>query len=414
MEVFFTDSEFTLPSVNTKTGEISEYPRKYIPFIITNDGHIHEHATDWLYNLVITKGKDTSTVSDYAYRVAEFLRWCHAINKNYKIITKDDIGVYLSLKRSGNIEHEIKPIKNNTSNAINTSIRSFYSRLFEIGVVSEIPNEKNIDVLRNENEGMYSHLESEYVKKSDLDVPKTNLRPKWKKITEIARFLENCSPVQLYLMASLMLESGLRREEAVLINIDVFKNIVQVPDDYPYMILFKVDAMISPTKNSMSRSVLISPFLLNSIRDYISHERNNIIKKASSRLNIAENLIGIVKHKRISPYNALFISNQGKPYSLDGVNVAFKRASIKAGFKDHPVHPHLLRHSLAKYLKEKGWTPSMVAEVLGHSSSITTEKFYWHTSDDEIREDIRIEQYAITQILMMTDADIKNLETDFE
>jgi site-specific recombinase XerD len=111
--------------------------------------------------------------------------------------------------------------------------------------------------------------------------------------------------------------------------------------------------------------------------------------------------------ERISTYNALFISNQGRPYSLDGVNVAFKRASMKAGFIDHPVHPHLLRHSLAKFLKEKGWTPAMVAEVLGHSSFITTEKFYWHTSDDEIREDIRIEQYAITQILMETDAEIK-------
>jgi site-specific recombinase XerD len=302
MEVFFTDCEFTLPNVNTKTGEIIEYPRKYIPFIITENGHIHEHATDWLYNLVINKGKDTSTVSDYAYRVAEFLRWCLAINKNYKVINKDDIGIYLSLKRSGNIKHEIKPIKNNTSNAINTSIRSFYSRLFEIGVISEIPNDKNMDVIRDYNEGMYSHLESENVKKSDLNVPNTKLRPKWKKITEISRFLENCSPVQLHLMASLMLESGLRREEAVLINIDVFKSIIQVPDDYPYMISFKVDAIISPTKNAISRYVLISPFLLNSIRYYISNERKNIIKKTSKRLNIEENQIGIVKHKRIPDY----------------------------------------------------------------------------------------------------------------
>lgn len=44
------------------------------------------------------------------------------------------------------------------------------------------------------------------------------------------------------------------------------------------------------------------------------------------------------------------------------------------------ISAHTLRHSKAMYLKKRGLSPDQVAKALGHSSVITTMKYYFHGS----------------------------------
>jgi len=76
-------------------------------------------------------------------------------------------------------------------------------------------------------------------------------------------------------------------------------------------------------------------------------------------------------------------SIKGNKYSSRSLQQVLKAASRKAGIKK-PVTLHWLRHSYATHLLENGVNLRYIQEILGHSSSKTTE-IYTHVSNREIR-----------------------------
>jgi len=63
---------------------------------------------------------------------------------------------------------------------------------------------------------------------------------------------------------------------------------------------------------------------------------------------------------------------KGKPYSAESIKKVVKKAKTLAGINS-PVTPHMFRHSYATHLLEDGVDIRYIQQLMGHSSTKTTE-----------------------------------------
>jgi integrase/recombinase XerD len=193
--------------------------------------------------------------------------------------------------------------------------------------------------------------EAKIIKNSKIKIDKIH-RPKRAKVLpnvlskeEVKAILEAHSNNKHKMMLSLIYSCGLRSGELLALKpiyIDSKRNIV----------------LLKNTKGQKDRITPLSPKILEMLRTYFKEYR---------------------------PIIYLFEGQKaGMPYYARSLQLVLKQALRKTKITK-PVTLHWLRHSYATHLLESGTDLRYIQELLGHSSSKTTE-IYTHVSTKSIQQ----------------------------
>lgn len=156
------------------------------------------------------------------------------------------------------------------------------------------------------------------------------------------------------LIARLMLQCGLRISEVVGFPILDLPEIEERGHSTPARVV---------GKGEKPRVILIPNCLLAELWAYVDLARKNILD------DLQEAGLGPKKIPR------LFISNQGRGITGNWVEKVFSRAGNSIGIK---AVPHVLRHTFGTYHYLFNKDLQLLADLMGHESVVTTEKYYVH------------------------------------
>lgn len=195
------------------------------------------------------------------------------------------------------------------------------------------------------------------VKKSpavNLSSPKTWLSlPKFLTVSEVELLLRQPDEKDIHgirdkAMLELLYATGLRVSELITLKIKD----LNLEDGF----------LLCLGKGGKERIVPIGNSAAGAIRSYLDEARPLLLKK---------------------PNTFLFLTRRGSPFTRQGFWKLLKFYAKKADL-DVNISPHILRHTFATHLLERGADLRSVQLMLGHSQ-ITTTQVYTHVSRQQLR-----------------------------
>ena len=123
--------------------------------------------------------------------------------------------------------------------------------------------------------------------------------------------------------------------------------------------------MVVMGKGAKQRIVYLGRIAKNSLETYLKYYRN--------KFPVASN------------EDSVFINRDGFRLSKRTIQLIIKKYSLKAGLGNE-VHTHTLRHSFATHLLDGGADIRVVQELLGHTSTSTTQMYTHVTKNQKIKE----------------------------
>ncbi len=275
----------------------------------------------FLSYLEFEKEFSKNTIESYKNDLEDFKEYLKLINKKPEDIDKKDAFDYL-------IYLSRKKLKPSSLRRKISSIRSFYRFLIREELIDRDPT-NDLTFPKNEKK-LPQILTVEEIEKLINVIPKNSLKGKRDKA-----------------IIELLYSSGLRVSEIINLKIK------DLDFNNNYLKCFG--------KGSKERIVPFGELAKNYIFDYLNEREKNNIK---------------------SEY--LFTTKKGEKLLRQEINNFLRVYSKRAKLKKK-VHPHMLRHSFATHLLERGADLRSVQELLGHVD-ISTTQIYTHLTKEYLKE----------------------------
>ncbi|MBM4306703.1 MAG: site-specific tyrosine recombinase XerD [Deltaproteobacteria bacterium] len=286
---------------------------------------MHQSLDRFLHYLVVEKGLSKNTIEAYSHGLNRFLN--HLQKKGIaevSEISKTDIREFLLLlKRKG--------LSSRTLARNLVSIRVFFRFLTEEGLLKVSPSEE---------------IESPKVAKT---------LPEILSLEEVEKLLDQPDPlnplgVRDRAMLEMLYATGMRVSELVRLQVH------HLHLEAGYAILYG--------KGSKERIVPIGKEAMDWVQHYAKGSRERLLKRRET--------------------SYLFLNRSGKPMSRQQFWKIIKAYGRKAGIRKR-ITPHLLRHSFASHLLERGADLRSVQLMLGHVD-ISTTQIYTHVSGERLKK----------------------------
>jgi len=273
--------------------------------------------------LLVEKGASENTRLSYARDLKKFLYFLKRRKKNPEQVTSAELSLFLQ-------EQSRAGLSPRSLARLGSSLRSFFRFLLIDGYLKKNPA-------------------------ATLATPRSwfNL-PHFLTVAEVEKLIQQPKEDEPRgkrdrAILELLYATGLRVSELIKLEMD--------------QVNLKAGYLICRGKGGKERVVPFGSSAQAALRRYLSEVRPLLIKKES-------------------PY--LFLTRQGKPFTRQGLWKLLHHYAVLAGLEEK-VSPHVLRHSFATHLLERGADLRSVQILLGHSQ-ITTTQIYTHLSRKWLRE----------------------------
>jgi integrase/recombinase XerD len=272
--------------------------------------------------LSVEKGLSANTVLSYGRDLRKFFLFLQREKSDWARADENVLTLFIHRQSQAGLQAR-------SSARLISALRSFYKFLLLDGLVSKDPT-------------------------TDLISPKTWLSlPKFLTVDEVARLVLQPDERDLHglrdrAMLEVLYAAGLRVSELIQLR----PGDINLDDGY----------VICRGKGGKERVVPLGKTAAALTRRYLQEARPQLQKK---------------------PAEALFLSQRGDPFTRQGVWKMLRHYARQAGLESK-ISPHVLRHSFATHLLERGADLRSVQLMLGHSQ-ITTTQIYTHVSRERLR-----------------------------
>lgn len=290
---------------------------------IIEDGNSKELSEfqDYLLNV---RRYSSNTVSSYSFDICDFTKFIRGLGKIFKDIKVDDVKSWILDLTERQIGK--RSIKRKIS-----SLKSFYAWMY-------LQKKVDSDPFEYVHSPKATHALPDFFSEKEIDDLLTANEKRTDKLKDRDQAL-----------LMLMFASGLRASEVVNLTFN------QVDFDNRIM---KVSG-----KGNKDRLVPFTNSAKEAMLNYINGLRKDLLKEDTKYI---------------------FLNSQGSKMTVRGLEYILNEIEAKTGLYGK-IHPHMLRHSFATKMLNRGADLRTIQELLGHSS-IETTSIYTHVAYENMKE----------------------------
>ena len=289
---------------------------------------ISELIDDFLKMMYAEKGASPNTIEAYRNDMGQFFDICH--KDNVADINKKDIAIYM--RELSELGYATRSVARKVS-----SLREFFKFLYTEKAIKDNPT---LYLLPPKKEKTLPKFLVQKEVESIIAVAEQSSKPEYRRIGTMIKLMYAC---------------GLRVSELITLK----ENSIN----------FEKKQILIRGKGDKERIVPVAQSALDSLHDYNSY-RDYFFKRGRKSIWLFPSYSETGHLTR----NAFFKE--------------IKKMAFAANLDKTKVFPHVLRHSFATYLLNKGTDLRSVQKMLGHSDISTTE-IYTHITSEKLMDEVR-------------------------